>query len=443
MTARNTLSIGSVIVLIICLIVTAALVTSASIFGASLERVRLAHEDLVGHSDLATESYQYMQEALKTLYREGDAGALREAEARVGEAFAAIEKTQHLLQEQEEDDEDSPDAGELDRLLALRKTFTVITKDVGELTTLEHADPSYQRWFVLTFEEEFKRDFIGTIRAAITDEREDLESAMRGSQRLVTWIEIGAVSVTVVALLGLALMLSSLFGSLARAEKLAAVGALAGSIGHELRNPLAAVRNASHYVERRIAKSDLNADERVREFMGIIDKELVACNKIVADLLDYARERPLASGPSPLRPLVADALSIVQPPRPMRVENDVPEGLPVFDLDPDLMRQVIVNLVQNAMEAIPAEREGEVRVTAQVIDETLCVSVTDNGGGIPLGTRRRMFEPLFTTKVKGTGLGLAICAKIVDRHGGAIDVDSTENKGSTVTVRLPRSGRKR
>jgi signal transduction histidine kinase len=259
----------------------------------------------------------------------------------------------------------------------------------------------------------------------------------------VTFIEIGTVSVTVVALLGLALMLGSLFRSLARSEKLAAVGALAGSIGHELRNPLAAVRNASHYVERRIAKSDLNADERVREFMGIIDKELVACNKIVADLLDYARERPLAIGPSPLRPLVADALSIVQPPRPMRVENDVPEGLPVFDLDPDLMRQVIVNLVQNATEAIPAEREGEVRVTAQVIDETLCVSVTDNGGGIPLGTRRRMFEPLFTTKVKGTGLGLAICAKIVDRHGGAIDVDSTENKGSTVTVRLPRSGRKR
>lgn len=448
MSARKTLLASSAIVLFICVVVTAALIASASIFSSSLERVRLAHEDLVAHSDLAIESHQYMQEALKTLNGTGSAQDLSAALERVERSVKAIERTQTRLFEEDEGADDDPDQGEDKRLDVLRTTFASIQKHVAELGKLDRRDPSYQAVLTRTFEDEFEKTFIETIHGAIMDEREDLESAMRGSHALVTRIEIATVSVTVLSLVGLALMLGSVFRSLARAEKLAAVGALAGSIGHELRNPLAAVRNAAQYVDRRIAKSDLSGDKRVREFMEIIDKELAACNKIVGDLLDYARERPLALGPTPLRPLVADAISIVQPPRPMRVENEVPDDLPLFDLDPDLMRQVLVNLIQNATEAVPAEREADVRVKGWVADDTLHIAVSDNGAGVSGPARRRMFEPLFTTKVKGTGLGLAICARITARHGGTIGVESADGTGlvtpgTTVTIRIPKAGRKR
>ncbi|WP_164017931.1 sensor histidine kinase [Pyxidicoccus trucidator] len=229
---------------------------------------------------------------------------------------------------------------------------------------------------------------------------------------------------------------------LIRVEKLAAVGQLAASVGHELRNPLAAVRNAHAYLARKLTRDPAGAaeDPRVQQFMGVMERELNACAKIISDLLDFARERPPALQPCPLRPLVDEALSVVPPREGVRIVNGVPESLPVPNLDKEQFRQVLVNLVQNAVEAMPSGRNGEVSVLAEGGEAgPWSVRVVDDGSGIPPDVLPKIFEPLFTTKTRGTGLGLAIVANMVQRHGGTISVRSEAGRGSEFTIQLPAS----
>ncbi|SEU35795.1 sensor histidine kinase [Stigmatella erecta] len=224
-----------------------------------------------------------------------------------------------------------------------------------------------------------------------------------------------------------------------RVGKLAAVGQLAASVGHELRNPLAAVRNAHSYLAKRLAKPEQAVgDARVPQLLGLMDRELGNCARIISDLLDFARERPLSLQPCPLRPLVEEAVGVVPPRESVRVLNQVPEQLPVPMLDREQFRQVLINLVQNAVEAIPADRPGQVVVRAEGGEGgTLCVRVVDNGEGIPTHVLPHIFEPLFTTKAKGTGLGLAIVASRVERHGGSLHVASERGQGSEFIIQLP------
>ena len=229
---------------------------------------------------------------------------------------------------------------------------------------------------------------------------------------------------------------------LIRVEKLAAVGQLAASVGHELRNPLAAVRNAHAYLSRKLSRDPAGAaeDPRVQQFMGVMERELNACAKIISDLLDFARERPPALQPCPLRPLVDEAIGVVPQREGVRIVNGVPESLPVPNLDKEQFRQVLVNLVQNAVEAMPPGHNGEVSVLAEG-GETgpWSVRVVDDGSGIPPDVLPKIFEPLFTTKTRGTGLGLAIVANMVQRHGGTISVRSEAGRGSEFVIQLPAS----
>nr|MCU0687398.1 ATP-binding protein [Polyangiaceae bacterium] len=230
-------------------------------------------------------------------------------------------------------------------------------------------------------------------------------------------------------------------------ERLAAVGQLAASIGHDIRNPLGAVTNAFYFIAKKVRGSTLVADPRVPQFLGIVEKELKAASGIVSDLLDFARERAPALVACPLGPLVDDAFGVVVAPPHVRLVNAVPDSLPVPDLDKDQFRQVLVNLVQNAAEAIPATREGLVQVSGADAGDEVWLSITDNGDGIPDEIAGRIFEPLFTNKVKGTGLGLSIVANTVKRHRGVVEVRSVKGVGTTFVVRLPlptrpvRSGR--
>jgi PAS domain S-box-containing protein len=224
-----------------------------------------------------------------------------------------------------------------------------------------------------------------------------------------------------------------------RNERLAAVGQLAASIGHDIRNPIAAVGNAFYYIGKRLRGTELGADARIAQLLDLADRELKACTKIIGDLLDFARERSPALVACPLGPLVVDAISVIPVPARVRIRSEVPDSLPVPDLDRDQFRQVLVNLIQNAAEAIPPDREGTVRITASATDTEILLAVTDDGAGIPDEHREKVFEPLFTSKVKGTGLGLSIVQNTVTRHGGKLELTTKKGAGTTFTIRLPRA----
>ncbi len=225
--------------------------------------------------------------------------------------------------------------------------------------------------------------------------------------------------------------------------KLAEVGQLAASIGHELRNPLAAVRNGLAYVSKRALDPDatsevLSADPRFRRFLDLMDYELKVSSRIIADLLDFARERPPNLRPCPLAPLVDEVISLVPPKPNVKIVNEVPESLPIPLLDKEQFRQALINLVQNAVEATHTDQPGLVRVEAVGGNGSPWqIRVSDNGVGIPDDISQKIFQPLFTTKTKGTGLGLAIVAGMVQRHGGTISVHSVQGQGSTFQIDLP------
>jgi two-component system sensor histidine kinase HydH len=229
----------------------------------------------------------------------------------------------------------------------------------------------------------------------------------------------------------------------ARLEKLAAVGQLAAGVGHELRNPLAAVRNAHAFIRKRLIASG-PVDAKVDQFLGIVDRELDASNKIIANLLEFSRPKEPVRSPCPLHPLVEDAIAIV-PPRPaVMIVNAVPRDMPIPDLDKDQFRQVLVNLVQNASESIPDGRQGLVSVTAEKVDgRPWQIYVEDNGSGIPPDVVDKIFQPLFSTKVKGTGLGLAVVAVMVERHHGRLHVETVPDEGTRFRIELPETASSR
>ncbi|AGC44810.1 sensor histidine kinase [Myxococcus stipitatus DSM 14675] len=225
----------------------------------------------------------------------------------------------------------------------------------------------------------------------------------------------------------------------ARMEKLAAVGKLTATVSHELRNPLAAARTANAAVVRRLRQVEgAREDARLQRFLDIVERELAVCASLTSEMLEFVRERPLVLRACPLHGLVEEAVDVVPRREGVRVENRVPAGLEPPWVDRELLRQVLINLVQNAAESMPPGREGVVAVSAELSGgRAFHIRVTDNGGGIPAQVLDHIFEPLFTTKEHGTGLGLTVVASTVRQHGGTLRVESREGEGSVFTICLP------
>ena len=219
-------------------------------------------------------------------------------------------------------------------------------------------------------------------------------------------------------------------------EKLAAVGQMASVVGHEIRNPLGVINNAIYYIRTRLEmSSEAELDPKIQKHIGIIEKEISASNKIVNDLLGFSRTRPPMAQPLDLNKIVEDSLSAVSIPDGVKVEIDLSMELPPTLVNQDEIRQVFINIINNAWQAMP--EGGTIKIRSYVGEEMAQVEITDTGCGISPENMRKLFTPFFSTKTKGTGLGLAAVQRILERHKGRIKVRSRLGQGTTFIISLP------
>ncbi|MEW6683572.1 MAG: ATP-binding protein [Nitrospirota bacterium] len=216
-----------------------------------------------------------------------------------------------------------------------------------------------------------------------------------------------------------------------RKDRLAAIGQLTAGIAHEIRNPLAAIEGFSELLVRRIQ------DDSARILLDEIVQEVRHLNRIVGDFLTFAREPQLHFEPTDVGALIEGTLTLLLSthPQPVTLKTTLPPQLSPVVLDPNEFRRAIVNIVRNALEAMPSG--GTLDVAADLSDDHLTVTIRDSGPGIPEHVKEQIFTPFFTTKDQGTGLGLAIAHKIVEGHHGVIEVDTAPGAGSAFTIRIP------
>lgn len=223
---------------------------------------------------------------------------------------------------------------------------------------------------------------------------------------------------------------------LIQSERLAAVGQLATSLAHEINNPLQGIRGALELV-----RDDIGDNPKPREYLDLSQGEIDRLAKIVQRMLDFYRPAGETPASVDVRAAIADilALSAKQLQHAnVQVESDWNGSLPVVKGFANQLKQVFLNLVLNAVDAMPYG--GVVRIQAQLKEDYgrwLVISFADSGEGIAPAELEKVFDPFFTTKAKGTGLGLAICQTIVSSHGGRLMVDSAVGRGSTFSVWFP------
>jgi len=223
---------------------------------------------------------------------------------------------------------------------------------------------------------------------------------------------------------------------LVRTEKLAAVGTLASGVSHELRNPLSAIKNAVFLLKRKLSKKAIpEIDEKIIQFLDIMDKEIDRCSKIINDLLGFTRVTKPTRYSADINAVVNEALSRVDISENIKLSKHLQSDLPMIMIDESQIGQVLINLIENACQAMM--NEGELKICSKVSQGYMKVEVCDSGCGIPEKEVKKVFDPLFTTKPSGTGIGLAVCHGIIQKHNGVIDVKSQEGIGTTMFIKLP------
>jgi signal transduction histidine kinase len=220
--------------------------------------------------------------------------------------------------------------------------------------------------------------------------------------------------------------------TLVRKEKLAMLGLLAGGVGHELRNPLGVMTNAIYYLGAVLKE----APAEIAEYLGILRTQISLAEKIVGDLLDFARIKPPQFEIVSVSQVVDEQLARVGSLDGVTVKHDYPSDLPRIRVDRVQIGQVVLNLITNALQAM----NGNATLTfrgRRAADGFVRLDVIDTGVGIPPGQMGKLFEPLFTTKARGIGLGLAVSRSLIQANGGAISAESIPGAGTTMSVSLP------
>lgn len=218
---------------------------------------------------------------------------------------------------------------------------------------------------------------------------------------------------------------------LLKTERLAAIGEIAAMVGHDLRNPLTGITGAAYYLRMKVGPSLGNKE---REMLELIDKDIEYSNKIVNDLLDYSREISLELRKTDPALIVKEALLMVDIPANIKVLNST-HRKPSVSVDAEKMKRVFVNLIRNAVDAMP--KGGTLTIRSKTAKNSLEICFTDTGIGISADILRKIWSPLFTTKAKGMGFGLSICKRIIEAHEGHISLESEVGMGTTFKLTLP------
>ncbi len=217
---------------------------------------------------------------------------------------------------------------------------------------------------------------------------------------------------------------------LASSERMADMGRMAGVIAHEFRNQLGVISNAAYFLKMKVE----NPDEKVRRHLNIIEEQVAQTELIISNILNFSRTGNPRLEKADLGAIISRSLEKV--PAPPGIEVIMNQNkLPLLDLDPVQIESVLVNIILNAFQAMG--EKGTLVINASETGKYVNLVIKDSGKGIKEEDKKRCFEPFFSTKARGTGLGLAAAKIIIERHAGAISIDSRPEQGATVTINLP------
>ncbi|MGA1871551.1 MAG: ATP-binding protein [bacterium] len=219
---------------------------------------------------------------------------------------------------------------------------------------------------------------------------------------------------------------------LIRHEKLAVLGKLSGTLGHELRNPLGVISNSIYYLKIKLAHIK---EGKIQKHLSILEQEVEIANKIITDILSFARVKELQVMQVNIKRAIADSLAKVHIPSTIEVTTNFGNDIPLIMADKIQLTQVFSNIILNAVQAMPDG--GMLTIEVHRNDTDITIDIMDEGEGIPEENMDKIFEPLFSTKAHGTGLGLCVCQSIIELHQGKIEIDCNGAQGTKFIIHLP------
>ena len=210
-------------------------------------------------------------------------------------------------------------------------------------------------------------------------------------------------------------------------QRLAQLGEMAASVAHEIRNPLSIMKTTAEVLQKRYADTS-------DEMLTFIPDEIDRLNRLVEDFLQFARQRPLYPEPIQLQKFIKDFVKRIPD---QHINTEIQADLPVIQVDPDALRQILLNLLNNARDASNDDAPVILRVSEEG-SKKIWLEVADQGQGVPDKDREKIFEPFYSTKATGSGLGLAITRQLIRRMGGEIEIRNQTGQGTSVIIWLPR-----
>jgi two-component system, NtrC family, sensor histidine kinase HydH len=223
------------------------------------------------------------------------------------------------------------------------------------------------------------------------------------------------------------------FERMKRSERLYAIGQLSAGLAHEVRNPLASIGGAAAILRKRSG-----SEERREEFLDIIEKECLRLNRLLTNFLEFARPRPPQYQLAEIGPILDSVVGLAAHAvgrQPIQLRTDAAPDVPAIACDPEQIKQVLLNLTINSVQAMP--EGGEIVLSTRVDGARVVMEVKDQGPGISPEHLDKVFDPFFTTKDTGTGLGLSVAHQIVSQHGGILNAKNNADRGATFSLFLP------